>query len=393
MASQTAAPREPSASVLGRRRREDDTMMLPPRKKPVQEDVCASHGRHFGRTVAAMCSVNQLVTNALVRAPTLATTPLSELSSGERRKQQAFDALLRMFPGLEELVFGQDEQSSLELEYAVEQKGINSARSDDGKGVRNALVNWLTPPGVALDPPILPTSKAERGFNHPMTGRLLCPAVLDWEDSSTQAKLKNGQIHPKGDDWPMVVYDEDLMVPGDTWAGLFRGPLLVKSFKHIFTSPSSVYGDPKSKRGSNSAKHQMQRVTRASIAYVATLVWFGLQTTNVFNRTCTISAPQRFYNSVNEMLDDHDFHDLVVDLLAWWNEQIFPHAVAETEPIKEGTLYHRAKQEHLARKRAAAEQQAREEAERAAANQGGEDRGEAGDGQISTPPMASDASD
>ncbi|KAI0316160.1 hypothetical protein OF83DRAFT_1164464 [Amylostereum chailletii] len=265
----------------------------------VREDIYGSHGRHFGRTVAAMCSVNQLVTNALVRAPKLMETPLCALSPGERREQQAFDELVRMVPGFEELVFGEDDvfvcfpaTGWSALTILKIQKGINSTRSDDGKGVRNAIVLWLTPFGVALDPPILPTSKTERGFNHPLTGRLLCPAVLDWDDPITQAKLKSTQLHPKGDDWPMVVYDEDVMTAGDTWAGLFRGPLLVKAFKHVFMSPSSVYGDPKSKRGSNSAKHQMQRVTRASIAYIATLTRFALQTTNVFNRTCNISAPQ-----------------------------------------------------------------------------------------------------
>jgi hypothetical protein len=45
-----------------------------------------------------------------------------------------------------------------------------------------------------------------------------------------------------------------------------------KAFKHIFTSPSSVNKEVKATRSGNARIHGMTRVTRASLAYVATQV-------------------------------------------------------------------------------------------------------------------------
>lgn len=47
-----------------------------------------------------------------------------------------------------------------------------------------------------------------------------------------------------------------------------------KTFKHVFTSPSSVEREAKATRSGNARIHGMTRVTRASIAYVATQVRF-----------------------------------------------------------------------------------------------------------------------
>lgn len=45
-----------------------------------------------------------------------------------------------------------------------------------------------------------------------------------------------------------------------------------QTFKHIFTSPSSVEREAKATRSGNARIHGMTEVTRASIAYVATQV-------------------------------------------------------------------------------------------------------------------------
>jgi hypothetical protein len=62
------------------------------------------------------------------------------------------------------------------------QKGASSARSDDTKSLKGAIIDWITPRGESLHPPIPRNSKTERGFNHERTGALLCPAGLDWSD-------------------------------------------------------------------------------------------------------------------------------------------------------------------------------------------------------------------
>jgi hypothetical protein len=61
-------------------------------------------------------------------------------------------------------------------------KGISSARSDDTKSIKTAVVDWITPTKRVLSPPIQRNVKDNRGFHHPRTGELLCPVNLDWSD-------------------------------------------------------------------------------------------------------------------------------------------------------------------------------------------------------------------
>lgn len=53
----------------------DDALHLGPRKKSRQADPLVSHGRHFGRTVHALCNVQALITNGLLRMGEQADEP------------------------------------------------------------------------------------------------------------------------------------------------------------------------------------------------------------------------------------------------------------------------------------------------------------------------------
>ena len=60
------------------------------------------------------------------------------------------------------------------------QKGMNGSRADDTKGMKAAVIDWITPKGQTLIPPLNRKIKSDRGFHHERTGALLCPAGLDW---------------------------------------------------------------------------------------------------------------------------------------------------------------------------------------------------------------------
>ncbi|KAI0310130.1 hypothetical protein OF83DRAFT_1045951, partial [Amylostereum chailletii] len=94
--------------------------------------------------------------------------------------------------------------------------------------------------GEPLNPPIARHIKSTRGFNHPRTGFLLCPAGLNWEDEEIQRQLRDGETIPSGDQWPICLYEGYHYDPEDAWKGLLRSSILVMAFKYIFTSPSSV---------------------------------------------------------------------------------------------------------------------------------------------------------
>jgi Family of unknown function (DUF6698) len=69
---------------------------------------------------------------------------------------------------------------SVSLTFTQIQKGAAQARSDDTKSLKSAVLDWITPRGQPLNPPLSRNVKVDRGFQHECTGSLLCPAGLDW---------------------------------------------------------------------------------------------------------------------------------------------------------------------------------------------------------------------
>lgn len=60
------------------------------------------------------------------------------------------------------------------------QQGSGSVKSFDTHGIKTNVSIWWN----QLNPnePAIPSRKEARGFGHPVTGRLLCPVELDWDD-------------------------------------------------------------------------------------------------------------------------------------------------------------------------------------------------------------------
>ncbi|KAF8338542.1 hypothetical protein F5887DRAFT_1077745 [Amanita rubescens] len=301
-----------------------NALKLGSRKKPRTGGPFVHHGRHFSRTVHAMCNVQALIANCLLLFGQDGDVILEGLTSQQRKELNVFQKLLEMVPHLQERL---TESSELEEYMTIAdsiQKGMSSARSDDTKSLKGVVLDWITPRDKPLNPPLSRSVKTNRGFNHPVTGALLCPAGLDWNDPETRTKLTSGQLAVKGDQWPLILYAKQEFDPEDPWDGLFRSELLVWAFKHIFTSPSSVEKENKATRSGNARIHGMTRVTTASLAYVATQFRFALSSTSVFSRSDTSTDSERFYESVWDFLNDPDERNEVTDLLSWWDCQVFP---------------------------------------------------------------------
>jgi hypothetical protein len=62
-------------------------------------------------------------------------------------------------------------------------KGASGARGDDMKTLKSAVLEWLVLRGQAVIPPLARNIKSDHGFNHEITGALLCPAGLDWSNA------------------------------------------------------------------------------------------------------------------------------------------------------------------------------------------------------------------
>ncbi|KIM61385.1 hypothetical protein SCLCIDRAFT_122130 [Scleroderma citrinum Foug A] len=304
-------------------------------------DPLVHHGHHFGCAICSFCSVHTLHTNGIesmaeeLDLGSLSATYICNffgMAINLWHELKVFCELLRMVPGLEaHLMTSEDEAVHI---ADLIQKGINGARANDTKGMKSAIVDWITPKGQLLNPHIPRNAKAGRGFNHERTSALLCPAGLDWNNVEY---LMNGQIQVVGDQWPIFLYLDYAYDPEDPWNGLLQSSLL--AFKHVFTSPSSMEQEPKATRSGNVRLHGMQSITKASITYVAMQVHFALTSTQVFSCTDLITDSKHFYNSITELLDETDEKDEVDQLLMWWNRQIFNlYMDSECMPMKDSAL-------------------------------------------------------
>ncbi|KAG2112776.1 hypothetical protein DEU56DRAFT_759593 [Suillus clintonianus] len=332
-------------------KRGSSALQMGPRKRASLSDPLVSHGRHFGRTVFALCNYPSLLTNGILRLEQMEDTPLEDFSAEERREHRVFEQLLDSYPGLlDRLKDGSDEEI-LHVGELIG-KGAAGARGDDTKTLKSAVLDWISPKGEAIQPPLHRNSKIDRGFNHKLTGSLLCPAGLDWSDPQIKEDLRSGEMSVCGDQWPIFLYAHYVYDHEDPWSGLLRSRLLVCAYKHVFTSPSSVDREPKATRSGNARLHGMNCVTMASIAYIATQVRFALSSSSVFSRTDTTTDSETFYHSLLDLLEDPEESKEVDELLTWWNRQVFPTSSAAKRPISANSALSKIRQKRMALRQA-----------------------------------------
>ena len=60
--------------------------------------------------------------------------------------------------------------------------GADRARADDTNRLKIAIVNWLNNLQERAQPLLIPEDKLKHGFDHDITGQLLCPVDYDWLD-------------------------------------------------------------------------------------------------------------------------------------------------------------------------------------------------------------------
>ncbi|KAG2134237.1 hypothetical protein BD769DRAFT_1627191 [Suillus cothurnatus] len=323
-------PHEPS------RKRGGSALHIGPRKKATSSNPLVLHGRHFGRTVFALCNYPALLTSGILRLEELQDIPVEDYPADVRREHRVFMELVDSYPGLlERLTNGEEEDIILVGELLG--KGASGARGDDTKTLKSAVLEWLVPRGQVVIPPLSRNIKSDRGFNHEVTGALLCPAGLDWSNAETKQGLKSGEIAVRGDQWPMFLYAGNIYDPEEPWKGLLRSEILIFGFKHVFTSPSSVDREPKATRSSNAYLHGMKSVTKASLAYIATQVRFSLSSSSVFSRTDTITDSDNFYHSILDLLEDPDENEEVADLMMWWTRRVFPNSSSSQRSISKNS--------------------------------------------------------
>ncbi|KAG1790357.1 uncharacterized protein HD556DRAFT_1433420 [Suillus plorans] len=262
------------------------------------------HGRHFGRTVFALCNYPALLAAGILQLEELQGSPIEDYLADVQREHRVFTNLIDSYPGLLDRLVKGEEEDILHMGELLG-KGAAGAQGNNTKTLKSAVLEWLVPRGQAVIPPLSRNIKSDPRFNHEVTGALLCPAGLDWSNTETKQSLKSSETAVYGDQWPMFLY-----------AG----------FKHVFTSPSSVDREPKAMQSGNAYLHGMKCVTQGSLAYVAMQIRFSLSLSSVFLRTDTVMDSKNFYHSILNLLEDPEESEEVTDLMMWWMRRVFPNS-------------------------------------------------------------------
>ncbi|KAG6904313.1 hypothetical protein DXG01_011020, partial [Tephrocybe rancida] len=104
-------------------------------------------------------------------------------SARARQEFSIYQDLLKLCGGgLEQRLTDAKTADEIQLIADLLQNGTSSSRSEDTKSMKAAVIDWITPPGGSLSPPLNRHEKMSRGYNHDVTGALLCPAGVDWNN-------------------------------------------------------------------------------------------------------------------------------------------------------------------------------------------------------------------
>ncbi|KAG1722129.1 hypothetical protein EDB19DRAFT_2044134 [Suillus lakei] len=217
------------------------------------------------------------------------------------------------------------------------QNMINHTRSEDASHLKSRMGSYAAPnPDKKLIcPPITDDSKsrAQMGFHHAQLGKLLCPAKYLVEYIKDLHGMKNkfdsASLKVTAALWPAFLYPgntagEDFDLE-DIIEGLFRGYLLERVTKHIFTSPSSALkaGVSSRTRACNAKLHGMKEVGAEHIAYAVVQARFAISSLEKWKDHDGLFYYTDFYTRIVNLIRARKDKGWVDSLLGHYNEKLF----------------------------------------------------------------------
>ncbi|KAF8505102.1 hypothetical protein JB92DRAFT_3122720 [Gautieria morchelliformis] len=317
--------------------------------KQQKQDLFIIEARHVGCAMDAFLNPGMVFNFGLENMVALASTTLGDLeiegiTDEQIRWFRIYKRLCARIGHFEACIIDVEAHTFCEHEKLFK-AGLSAARSEDIVSLKVVVVNWLsTPPCKASTAayPLARNSKTTQGFNNPVIGDLLCPRDLKWSDSAVQQGLRDGTIDIQLLQWPNFIY-EDCTVPSegeDMWVGFLQHHLLVKTLKHIYTSPSSVDGVD-GNRATRSSKAALVGMTGMSVGAIADAVvklHHSLSSHSTFQKNDRTSNNQLFYYGLLEVLEVVESQEQVRELLQWYDRRLFPGQESTKEPAPNSAL-------------------------------------------------------
>ncbi|KAJ7579392.1 hypothetical protein C8J56DRAFT_1169724 [Mycena floridula] len=316
------------------------------KKKPkTQSDPLIAVGRIFGRYVDMFRTVQKVIVQGQIHNPDEEDT----YTEDQMARYKTFEGLIEVCPHLGDELNGCSVTRVIDIASTIDE-GRKRARGEDVNSVKEKLELWET-----WTPPFPLQNRSLCGYNHPQLGLLLCPAELDWNDPITVNKLRQGQIIPRAEDLPNLLWAGNEKDPDDDFDGFLRNGLLLKAYLHIFRGPSFAYDNAaRSGRSGNAALHDISKVNLESIAYTAVILRFCLSSQTSFNagNNGDFNA-LLFYQTIISTAESMPSRERK-DLLKWWNEKVFTGVGQQAGSMSEKpSLAARMKAQAAERKKAA----------------------------------------
>ncbi|KAG1857481.1 hypothetical protein F4604DRAFT_1589874, partial [Suillus subluteus] len=246
------------------------------------------------------------------------------------RKYRSYKKLVAWCPSIRKLIHSVVENAELSHIYSKLNKGADGARADDTTRLKVTVASWLMQQTPPPSPVIHGQNKLGRGFNNDATGRLICPVDYDWNDPVVQQGVRD--YHPDyrvtAHSWPAFLYQDGKYDPLKPVDGLFKGKLLLKTFKYIFTSPTSAEADDQEQLDPEMLSLQGRPKQRRTDGERRTRcdLRFALSSTGSWRIIDDEFDHQEFYDNIVDFLElavTSDVAKEVEDLLFWWNRKVF----------------------------------------------------------------------
>ncbi|KAJ3926634.1 MAG: hypothetical protein NXY57DRAFT_864688, partial [Lentinula lateritia] len=176
-------------------------------------------------------------------------------------------------------------------------------------------------------------SRNNRGLENDMTGGLLGPGEIDWNDNTYRM---DPDYDFAGSAHSLCFYKDEIFDPNDPDKGFLQSHWLLQTYRTIFTSPSSAKGQsedvenlPPSKKKKTSNSHRahvaniihMTEVTPRSIAYAAVHLHIALTDTSHWTHSYDGYNYQDLWNFVVDFFEDpidEEAEKQGKELLKWW---------------------------------------------------------------------------
>ncbi|KAI6146030.1 hypothetical protein BKA82DRAFT_20491 [Pisolithus tinctorius] len=251
------------------------------------------------------------------------------------RLKRDYETLLQQAPSLKVLINDPKKKKVIDTIVAEMNITIGQIRSDDATRLRAYIGQYVAPRPLeaGVSPPITSAgSKSGMGVNHPVLARMLCPASARDEfiknPSRTRQQLIEGNIRMTAEEFPLFLWEGD--PPAVQWDeenqsdGLFKGYVLERVMRHIFTGPSTALGEQsRGTRPCNAILHGMTSVEPEHIAYASVQARYAMSSKNKWGEVDGDFNYRKFYYGIIKMIRECPDEDWVVDLKKWWNMKIF----------------------------------------------------------------------